>query len=185
MRTIILLAIVTLIIHFGIPLVSTAYGPAVKARFIERLKTIPGDRETDGATDLDAVSFSQWVKSHAFAARGYAFPVLFPLDFLFLVALSSFLGFGSVALARNGFFISSVPVWVWWVLPLLYLVADFCEDTTLACLFTWPDAITPGSFGWLQTLTFVKIKAVIAAIVQFVAVGAVAIATSIAMHLKA
>src|ERR1043165_333962 len=47
-----------------------------------------GDRFLEVSTAYDAAKFRDWAAKHPTAAKGYAVPVLFPLDFVFMFALA-------------------------------------------------------------------------------------------------
>ena len=112
MRAVIVLAVVFAILHFGLKFwVAPKFGVDVKARFVERLKYIPSfktpggqDGRKDDAAALNEANFAAWLAKpdNRPNRRGYAFPVLFPLDILFLVALGSLLGMASLASGRTG-----------------------------------------------------------------------------------
>jgi hypothetical protein len=174
MRAFWVLAAVTLLLQVGMPLVSVKYGPAVKARFVERSKMIPGDHSPE--LPLTRQTLTDWILQHPTEAAGYASPVLFPLDLLFLISLATALGFGSEWLARHGLFISGLPWWVWWAPPAVYAFADLSEDAMLVVMFKDPDWISPGTFWWLEQSTLLKIGFVIAAGCEFAGAGVLAAA---------
>ena len=83
-----------------------------------------------------------------------------PLDISFLVSLGLLLGFASVAMARSMSFLVSIPAWIWWVLPLSYLAADFVEDTAVSAVFTSKIDLTAGSFRFLKIIKKLKLVTV-------------------------
>jgi hypothetical protein len=89
MTTAIFFASVTISLIFVIPTVASRYGPDVAGRFLEK------------GTRPDALILREWVEKNPNAARGYATPVLFPLDLLFMMSLTGFVLFGSTALAER------------------------------------------------------------------------------------
>jgi len=74
-------------------------------------------------------------------ASGYATRVI-PLDMLYLFVLGSFLGIAGAKLAdMNAPPMTRIPVWVWWALPVVYIMCDFAEDTLILILLTWPSTV--------------------------------------------
>ena len=166
-------AAVWLLLQIGIPHISKTYGPAVKARFVERPKTTqPPGVPTKPIT---AASLAAWIDANPASAAGYASPVLFPLDFIFMFALSGALGLGSVWAASCVTWVSAVPWWVWWLFPLAYLLADFVEDVLLVGFLRNPGRLNPASFGRLSWATKLKIWLVVAAMLLFGALAASAL----------
>jgi len=92
--------------------------------------------------------------------------VILPLDLLFLIAVGCLLGFSSQSLAGRIGLVSAVPTIAWWILPIVYMFADFAEDSMIATLLTWPHAITETSFQALQFITTVKLYSIGAAIIE-------------------
>ncbi len=179
MRAVIVLAVVFAALHFGLKYwVAPKFGDDVKARFVERLKYIPSFK-TSGSTDSEAAlneaNFAAWLAKpdNQSNRRGYAFPVLFPLDILFLVALASLLGMVSLLLAGQVGAVAGWPVWVWWLFPVSYMAFDLLEDVLLITLLTMPSLLNGGTFRALSAFTSAKIGTVIVAIGQ---VGLLALA---------
>ena len=98
----------TLILKY---VVTPRYGDDVRAPFLERFNYIPSR-----CSALTQGTLAGWLddKSNEEAKAGYSFPVLFPLDFIFLLCLGFLLGLASIALADRLSFLSNVPAWVWW-----------------------------------------------------------------------
>jgi hypothetical protein len=170
-------------LHFGLKYwVTPKFGEDVKARFVERLKYIPSFK-TPGSPDSEAAlteaSFAAWLAKpdNQASRRGYAFPVLFPLDILFLVALGSLLGMASLLLAGQVGAVSAWPVWVWWLFPVAYMAFDLLEDVLLITLLTMPSLLNGGTFHALTAFTSAKIGTVVVAIGQ---VGLLALACAAA-----
>lgn len=164
MRIIIILFLLTLVLMLALKLlVAPRYGEDVEGRFLERLKYIPSQTEV-----LSSATLGRWLtdKTNSEAIRGYVFPVLFPLDILFLLSLGLLLGFASGALGSRLEFLSNVPGWIWWVFPFLYMASDLAEDTAIAAIFKAIIPLTDGSYKVLSTLTAVKIATVGLAIGQ-------------------
>lgn len=162
--TIIILIVLTLGLTLTLKLyVTPRYGADVASRFLERLKYIPSQTEV-----LSATTLRRWLsdKANDGAIRGYVYPVLFPLDLFFLLALGLLLGCASGALAGRIGFLSNIPHWAWWVLPAAYMASDLVEDTFIAAIFTSRLALTENSFGLLSALTAVKLATVTMAIAQ-------------------
>jgi hypothetical protein len=112
------LAVITVGLWFTIGSVAKQYGPDVSARFLER-----GDYSTRQLSDFIAGSPTN--------ARGYAIPVLFPWDLLFMASLGGFLAFASVASAHSIEPLKAVA-WLFAIGPVLYIAADLIEDLLLA-----------------------------------------------------
>jgi hypothetical protein len=149
--------------------VAPRYGRDVEGRFLERLQYIPSQTQA-----LSSATLGRWLvdPANALAIRGYVFPVLFPLDIVFLVCLGLTLGLASDTLANKLGFLSNVPIWVWWVLPACYMAADLFEDSVIAAIFKSLIALTQGSFRLLTTLTAIKLATAKAAIAQVAFLGA-------------
>ncbi|OCK59868.1 hypothetical protein [Bradyrhizobium sp. LMTR 3] len=170
MAKIVILFALTLALNLALKFfVAPRYGKDVAARFLEHLKYIPSQNEA-----LSQASLARWLadKTQSGAIRGYVFPVLFPLDFLFLICLGLFLGFASVPLAERLEFLSSLPVWIWWMLPICYMAFDIAEDIVIAAIFKSFVPLTADSFRLLSSLTAIKIASVKAAIAQVILLGA-------------
>jgi hypothetical protein len=172
MRAFVVSAAIALLLNFAIPFVASRYGAAVKARFVERSKIIPGE-DSDHAS-LDQPNLKHWILSNPRSAGGYACPVLFPLDYVFLFALGASLAFGSMFFARHAVLVSGLPCWIWWILPAVYVAADFVEDGLLIGFLKNPDWLTDERFSALARATSVKIKSVIAGICQLAALAVLA-----------
>jgi hypothetical protein len=110
--------------------------PDIEARFIERVDYIPSTITPSAFLSLETLQ--RWLNDPAKAQvrKSYAVPVLFPLDYFFLVSLGLLLGFSSVALSDRLIFLRSIPHWIWWVFPVLYIVFDLLEDSILIALFS-------------------------------------------------
>jgi hypothetical protein len=170
LQTIIILFVLTLGLTLTLKLfVTPKYGTDVANRFLERLKYIPSQTEV-----LSAITLRRWLadKANDSAIRGYIYPVLFPIDILFLLALGLLLGFASAALAGGLGFLSNVPHWIWWVLPAAYMASDLVEDTIIAAIFKSRIALTENSFRLLSALTAIKLSTVTSAIAQVAFLGA-------------
>jgi len=178
MRAVIVVAVIFAILHFGLRYwVTPGFGEDVRARFVERMKYIPsftaqGDQDGQHGNEaaLNETNFAAWLAKPGNEAsrRGYAFPVLFPLDILFLVALGSLLGMASLLLAAKVGAVSGWPVWVWWLFPVAYMVFDLLEDALLIALLTAPSLLNAGTFRALTAFTSGKIGTVTVAAGQVV-----------------
>lgn len=163
-------AAIVLALQFGIPAISMQYGPAVEARFVERLNIIPGPKEVP----LDLQNLKDWIIANSAAARGYVCPVLFPLDFIFMLALAAATAVGAALTARHAPWISDWPRWIWFIIPVIYLVADFVEDVLLIGVLRKPASLAVGNFAMLARATSIKIKTATAAIILLVILSTVA-----------
>jgi hypothetical protein len=160
-------AAVTILLQFTIPHFSSPYGAAVKARFVERSKTIA--EGGTGDVPLNEENLRSWISSYPEFAKGYASPVLFPLDILFLFALGIALATGSVFFARHAVLVSDVWPVIWWIIPMVYLVSDLVEDIILMGVLKNPQRLTAQSFSSLALATDIKIKSVSAGFCQLAA----------------
>lgn len=123
------------------------------------------DRRFEKGASYTAETFGAWVKADPGRACRYAFPVLFPLDLLFMLTLGGLLAAGSAALAASiGW--SSRLVCLSVLLPGLYVVADLGEDMLLAALLTSPDRIGAGVICASLRLNRVKRGAIALAVLQ-------------------
>jgi small-conductance mechanosensitive channel len=164
-----MLILVLFIVVLGLMLVlkyviAPSYGDDVSRRFIERINYIPSQKPAL----LNRDNLAKWLADakNARAISGYVFPILFPLDVVFLASLGLLLGCASVAMAGQLSFLSNVPAWVWWIFPLCYVAADFTEDMVVAATFKSKIELTDRSFGLLQSLTTIKIMGINLAIGQ-------------------
>jgi hypothetical protein len=164
LQIIIILFVFTVVLMLALKfLVTPRYGKDVEGRFLERLKYIPSQTDV-----LSSATLGRWLadKANTEAIRGYVCPVLFPIDLLFLFSLGLLLGFASGVLGSRLEFLSNVPVWIWWVFPVLYMVTDLAEDTTIAAIFRFIVPLTERSYKFLSALTAIKIATVGLAIGQ-------------------
>jgi hypothetical protein len=136
----IFLAAITIGLFFVIGMVSARYGAKVGDRFLER-----GAAYTEA--DLKNLASGE--------ARGYAFPVLFPLDLLFMIFLGGFLGFASVGAAESIRSLSKLA-WLFALGPALYVAADLIEDTLLARMLLFPEAVSQNAIDLAQKITRAK-----------------------------
>lgn len=170
LQMIIILFVLTLALTLILKLfVTPKYGTDVASCFLERLKYIPSQTEV-----LSATTLRRWLTDRANdgAIRGYVYPVLFPLDLFFLLALGLLLGFASGALVGGLGFLSNIPGWIWWILPAAYMASDLVEDTVIAAIFKSRIALTENSFRLLSGLTAIKLATVTTAIAQVAFLGA-------------
>ena len=136
---------------------------------VRNVKYIPSQTEI-----LSEPTLARWLadKRNDKAISVYVVPVLFPLDILFLLCLGVFLGLASGALADRLGFLSSIPAWIWWILPAAYMASDLAEDTVIAAIFKSFIPLTTGWFRLLSTLTAIEIATISAAIGQVAILGA-------------
>lgn len=161
MKIAIFLAAVAVALPFVIGQVANGIGPEVAARFLER-------------DSYKAEGLRHFVKSEPDQARGYAYPVLFPLDLLFMIFLGGFLAIASMASAE------SIPwlrgfAWAFVVAPAAYVASDLVEDVLLARMLTSLDVISESSVGWARTMTLLKFATSIIAILQTIALSALSL----------
>lgn len=174
MRAFLVSAAIALLLYLAVSYVaSRCDDEAVKARFVEHTNVIPGPNGTQ--SELNFKNLKQWIETNRHSARFYARPVLLPSDFLFLFAFGAALAFGSVFAARYVSWVAAVPPWVWWIIPSIYMAADFLEDAALVAFFLKPAWLTEGGYWALSHLTSLKLISVKSAIGQLGILGAVAI----------
>lgn len=158
MKIAIFLAAVTIGLFFVIGMVSAGYGPKVRDRFLER-----GAKYT--VADLRNLAPRD--------ARGYTFPVLIPLDLLFMIFLGGFLAFASVGAADSVGPLKTIA-WLFAVGPALYVAADLMEDVLLARMLLSQNAITQSAIDLVQSVTKVKFVTCGYGIAQTIALSGVA-----------
>jgi hypothetical protein len=172
-RLIILLATLAIGLPFVVAYEAQRLGAAVFMRFLERpssLGEIPYTIPPDSAAGepLDPEALSKWVVGRRDRASGYSWRVI-PLDIAYLLALGIFLGIASAVLAGMiawpGVF-PRLPTWLWWVLPVIYIVCDFAEDMFVIGLLNWPSIISASSLAVLAMFRSIKIGSVAFAIFQ-------------------
>jgi hypothetical protein len=138
----IFLAACTIALFLMIPMVANAYGARVADRFLER------------SFNYDEREVTDWVKANRRAAAGYAFPVLFPFDLVFMFCLGGFLAVASTTILSHG----GAPPWgvvASLILPVVYVAFDLAEDSVLARMLTSPDSIA-GLICYAKPLTLGK-----------------------------
>lgn len=162
MRLAIFLLVGTLVVYGVTRIVPPRYGAEVGARFLERHPSYTAD------------SLATWVRAHGADAAGYAVPVLFPLDLLFMAFLAAFLAVASIALAGSVDRLAGAA-WLFVLVPALYLGTDLAEDTLLARFLMAPETITPAVVRAAQALTRIKIWTVSIAGAQVVGLGLLAL----------
>jgi hypothetical protein len=132
------------------------------------------DRFLERGEEYNDTTLASWVRNNAAAARGYAIPVLFPFDVVFMLLLAGFLALASTACAE------SIPwlnpfAWAFAILPALYGATDLLEDTLLARLLLKPKAITAGAVRTVQSVTRLKLLSSALAMAQTIAISVLAI----------
>jgi hypothetical protein len=135
-------AAVAITVMFITPALAGRYGDKVRDRFLEK-----------GASH-NAAMLREWIIDNPSAARGYAFPVIVPIDLTFMFALAGFAALGSAAVARE--LDLRVASWIWAVLPLVYLAADLLEAGLLVSMLTSADRVRP-LLGITTVVTRIKI----------------------------
>jgi hypothetical protein len=173
MRLLILLGTLAIALPFIISGTALPFGNAVSGRFLER-PTHKGEPrytvpiETEVGKKLDAASLADWLREHRDFANGYATRVI-PIDLPYLFFLGGFLALASVTLApmvRSPIALSGVPGWVWWLLPAVYVVFDFVEDTLIFTMLQWPSTIKSQTMDVLAFLRATKIATVTLSMLQ-------------------
>ena len=150
MNIAIFLGAVTIGLFFILSMVTGWYGPnegqipKVADRFLER------------STEYDRKFVSDWIKTYPRDTGHYAFPVLFPLDLLFMIVLGGFLCVGSIVSADA---IPRLQPFAWFlaILPAVYVATDLVEDALLARWLLDVNAVTDSSVRLVQIVTKMKI----------------------------
>ena len=156
MRALLVSAAIALLLYVAVSYVAARCDDeAVKTRFVEHTNIIPGPNGAQSKLNFE--NLKQWIETNPHSARFYARPVLLPLDFLFLFALGATLAFGSVFAARYVSWVAAVPPRVSWILPAIYMVADFFEDALLVGFFLKPAWLTECGYWALSNLTGLKL----------------------------
>jgi hypothetical protein len=164
----IFLGAVTISLFFTLGIVEAWYGPhgsevpRVTDRFLEK----PSQHDTTFIRD--------WIEKYPRAARHYAFPVLFPLDLLFMIFLGGFLSVGSVLAADTIDWLKQFAS-LFVIVPAAYVLADLIEDTLPVRLLLDAHAISDASVKIAQVVTKVKLVAAGFAIVQTIVVSGLAV----------
>jgi hypothetical protein len=155
MRFAIALATIALILSFKLSDDASRLGQAVAQRFLERGDSIPPD-----TSPITKDSLKAWAVNpdNSIAIHGYIYRIL-PWDVAFLVCLGCFLGLGSATLALHANWpkwLSQFSSWLFWMIPCLYMIADFTEDVMIARLLSSPSTIEQPSFDFMRLLTQFK-----------------------------
>jgi hypothetical protein len=158
----ILCATLAIGVMFALPSVAVRYGSDVVGRFLEK------------GAPYDARSLRAWIAQHPEAARGYAFPILFPLDLVFLCSLTGFAAAASMALAPERAVLGGLG-WLFLVIPLTYGVTDLIEDVLLATMLVSPSSITDARVTVTQRITRVKIFTAMLSLAQVFVLSAAAL----------
>jgi hypothetical protein len=173
MRLIILLGTLAIALPFIISGAAIPFGNAVSGRFLERPTRDGVPRyaiplETASGKPLDATSLVDWVSKNGDFAKGYATRVI-PLDVLYLLILGCFLAIASATMAplvQWPISLSGFPIWIWWLLPVVYVACDFSEDALVFAMLRWPSTIQEGTMDALAILRATKIATVTLSMVQ-------------------
>ena len=138
-----------------------------------------GDRFLEVSTAYDAGRFRDWVAKYPAAAKGYAVPVLFPLDYVFMFALAGLtaglsalatyyvaMGIATAAGLQNPVVLVCLAVALAVVMPAVYLGLDIVEDGRLIAMLTKRVPVTDQSVASVKKFTAFKIRSVTFAIKQ-------------------
>lgn len=181
MRAVILLATTAIALPFLISGVAQG-NRAVADRFLERSfpgpATIPHDnaeprKANEPPKVVDADKLRAWVTKNPDAAWVYAWRVM-PLDFLYLAVLGGFLALAANILASGIAWppaLAKLPLWIWFIFPATYVLADFVEDCLIVMMMSQPASISPGTINLLTVFRNTKIGANGLAIIQIFVLG--------------
>ena len=148
-----LLVLAVVVIWLIANMAAASSGPDVAKRFLE----VTPDYTADG--------LRTWVSDYPAQAHRYVYPVLFPLDLLFLAALAGLLAVASIATALALHW-DRDWVWILVIFPVLYAACDFIENVVLARLLLSPAGVTDRSVAVAQTLTGLKFAAIAITVLQ-------------------
>jgi hypothetical protein len=168
MRVAIFIGAVTIGLFFFVAAVASRYGPDVA-----QVPTVEG-RFLEKPPRHEAAFIQDWVVQHPDAARHYAFPVLIPLDLLFMLFLGGFLGLGSVLTANTIGWLKPFALLLT-IAPAVYVVVDLAENILLARLLLHAQAINDSSARIAWMATELKLFAAGFAIVQTIVVSGLAV----------
>jgi hypothetical protein len=83
--------------------------------------------------------------------------------------LGGFLAIASttlVGLIRWPIALSGIPVWIWWLVPIVYVMSDFSEDAIIFAMLRWPSSIQGVALDILACVRATKIASVTLSIIQ-------------------
>jgi hypothetical protein len=126
------------------------------------------DFRTGTGWSYTADSLGKKIKEYPSKPPLVVVPLLFPLDFLFLVFFGVFLALCSITYA-DALAVAPSRAWLLLILPIAYMVADFSENVLYSGMMLWPDLI-PRLLDATLWVTRLKWLVVILAMLQ--AVGA-------------
>jgi hypothetical protein len=152
---VILLILAVVVIALIANMAAASSGPDVAKRFLE----VTPDYTADGLRN--------WISNDPAQAHRYVYPVLFPLDLLFLAALAGLFAVASIATAQALHW-DRDWVWILAIFPVLYAACDFIENVVLARLLLSPAGVTDLSAGVAQKLTGLKFAAAAVSALQLV-----------------
>jgi hypothetical protein len=175
MRWAVLMGALAIALAFIIPTTISLFdfGAGVEARFIERVGKIPGTNEPVTADNL-----ARWVEQNPQQAKRYAFPVLFPFDFAFLICLGLFTALASNALVSDvnwPSWLRFLPAWTAFIAPFVYIVSDGLEDVLAIGFFSSAALIGNFSFHVLSMATAIKLASVSVALAQTISLAALSL----------
>jgi hypothetical protein len=171
-----LLAAAAIAVPFIISFIAPAsvVGVAVSDRFLERGRTIspePGSKPKP----INEDNLRAWVTSADTTgyASAYAWRVM-PLDLIYLAVLGGFLALGAYTLASGVAWpplSAKLPLWVWLIFPVAYMIPDLIEDSLIFLMMTRPSSISELTVQALTVLRDTKIFSNAMAITQIFALG--------------
>lgn len=145
-------------LFFTTGFIANHYGPKVSDRFLER-------GQAYGEADLKHLRPKD--------ARGYVFPVLFPLDLAFMIFLGGFLGLASMACAELIEPLKNMT-WLFAIGPALYVALDLIEDILISRMLL-SLAATRHMIDLAQSATKAKIVTCSYGILQTMALSSAAV----------
>jgi hypothetical protein len=102
--------------------------------------------------------------------KRYVWPVLFPLDFVFMIVAAASMAWASYHWGSSLGWFMDRP-WLFLVLPFAYFVADLAEDVVIALMMSERLPLTAGIVHSLKALTAVKLLTVALTLIQTAAAG--------------
>jgi hypothetical protein len=102
-----------------------------------------------------ANDLQNWITAEPRKARIAVFPVLFPLDLLFLLVVGGFFALCSVTYSESAGVPPARKMFLL-ILPLIYMAADFGENVLLARMLTDSKLATPELVALTHAVTWAK-----------------------------
>jgi hypothetical protein len=113
----------------------------------------------------EAASLRDRIAAQPDKAARVVFPLVFPLDLLFLAFFAALVALCSV-LGAAGAGVPASATWALLILPIAYMVTDFGENVLYSGMLIAPDRITPAWVRTTHAFTYAKFACLGAASLQ-------------------